>query len=175
MMAENSAHAFTVADDVAAESYREVDDVDDINHPLLAEVFTYWRNLAAGRSMPLARDVDPIDIPRQALGYVFLVDVERQQANLRFKVRLAGSQAVEQAGFDPTGRYGEEVPGSEPVAARLTRAVEGKRAYVADVPLTWSSRNYKRYLTLVCPLAEADVPEGEVPTVARLLAVVLFH
>lgn len=174
-MAENSAHAFTVADDIAGDSYREVDRVEDIGHPLLAEVFTYWRTLAAGRSMPLARDVDPIDIPRQALGYVFLLDVERHEAGLRFRVRLAGSQAVEQAGFDPTGRYGEDVPGSEPVAARLTRAVESRRAYVADVPLTWSSRNYKRYLTLVCPLAAGDVPEGTVPEVVRLLAVVLFH
>ena len=186
MSGEVGMHAFEVADEFPEDCVREIERVEDVEDPLLAEVFLYWHRLAAGRAMPMAHEVDPLDLPRRALGYLFLVDVERDRSGgLRFKVRLAGTHAVEQAGFDPTGRYGEEVPGSEPVAARFTQAVKRGRPYVAEVPLTWSNRNYKRYVTLVCPLgseeAVADEPAavetaatGEIKVV-RLLAVLHFR
>ncbi|WP_119167462.1 PAS domain-containing protein [Algihabitans albus] len=175
-MEDASSHAFEVSDQLSEDCYREVERVEEISDPMLAEVFRYWHSLAAGRAMPLAREVDPLGLPRRALGYIFLVDVEHREAGrLRFRVRLAGTHAVEQAGFDPTGRYGEEVPGSEPVAARMANAVASGRPYVADVPLTWSSRNYKRYVTLVCPLADEDVAPGAASKVTRLLAVIHFQ
>lgn len=180
MSREVGMHAFEVADEFPEDCVREIERVEDVEDPLLAEVFLYWHSLAAGRPMPPAHEVDPLDLPRRALGYLFLVDVERgRSGDLRFRVRLAGTHAVEQAGFDPTGRYGEEVPGSEPVAARFTQAVKRGRPYVAEVPLTWSNRNYKRYVTLVCPLggeeAAADKSAGGNVKVVRLLAVVHFR
>ena len=181
MSGEVGVHAYEVVDELPEDSVREIARVEEVEDPLLAEVFVYWHRLAAGRPMPLAQEVDPLDIPRRALGYLFLVDVEPgRSGDLRFRVRLAGTHAVEQAGYDPTGRYGEEVPGSEPVAARLTQAVKRGRPYIAEVPLTWSNRNYKRYVALVCPLGGEEVTADEDAAagpakVVRLLAVLHFR
>ncbi|MEQ8814783.1 MAG: PAS domain-containing protein [Thalassobaculum sp.] len=71
-------------------------------------VVEYWSGLPAGPiGVPMRRDFDPLDLPVRLLPHVWMVDAEREPA--RFRFRLCGSHLVEALGFNPTGRYYDEV------------------------------------------------------------------
>jgi hypothetical protein len=68
----------------------------------------YWTKLAVAKGgLPSRRDIDPIDIPRDALPFVFLVDVVREQQALRFRFRMIGTGIAAVEG-EETGRYLED-------------------------------------------------------------------
>ncbi len=146
--------------------YTEDVTAENLPHPLLRELYGYWRTLANSRPMPLAAEVDPLDIPKAVLAYVFLIDVEPDG---RFRVRLAGTQTVKQSGLDTTGLYVDETPGAESVGERLAHAVLTGKPYHVVAPLTWSERKYKTYMAVMCPLASSD---GQ--AVARFIGAAVF-
>lgn len=165
-----SAHSYAISE-VGADSYGPVSSAAELaGEPLLAAFYAHWRDLAGGLAMPRVADFDPFDLPRAALPYVVLVEVVGLADAPRFKVRLMGTQAVEQSGLDSTGRFVDEVAGAEGVQRRFSEVLRRRQPYYADMRLTWSSRNYKRYRTVVCPLAD-DADAGRV---ARLLSLVVF-
>jgi len=79
----------------------------------LRRLFAYWLEKRSERQFPAKSDIDPVEFPF-ALGYVTLVDVERDPRRYRF--RLDGSILVELSGTDYTGRYLDELPGEEYIA-----------------------------------------------------------
>lgn len=73
-------------------------------------LYAHWTAQRGARAMPDRRDIDPLDLPRPALPYLFLTDVVRSpDGNLRFRIRLAGTAMVELAGREPTGFFVDEV------------------------------------------------------------------
>jgi hypothetical protein len=81
-----------------------------IREPRLRRLYDYWDGVRHGRRFPSRRDIDPLDFP-YVLGSVMLVDVLREP--LRFRVRLHGTEMVQRAGYDLTGKLIDELPISE--------------------------------------------------------------
>jgi hypothetical protein len=69
--------------------------------PQLRFLRRYWTDLARGRAMPRAGDIDAIEM-RPALGYVVLLDVIAGGRD--FHYRLFGSLIAAASGFDVTGK-----------------------------------------------------------------------
>ena len=79
----------------------------------LRRLFDYWLEKCGERPFPGKAAIDPVEFAF-VLGYVTLVEVEREPRRYRF--RLDGSILVELSGADYTGRYLHELPGEEYVA-----------------------------------------------------------
>jgi hypothetical protein len=129
-----------------------------IRHPHLQRFFAYWRAKAGAREMPLRADLDPLEF-RYALGYVVLVDVERNP--LRFRFRLYGSGLVNYFGDgDYTGKYADELLPADYapfVVQAYTAAVEGRVPRYAERDLVMN-RQRLIYDVLTLPLADARAP-----------------
>jgi hypothetical protein len=85
----------------------------ELDDDRLRRLFAYWLDKRGDRPFPAKAAIDPVEFP-YILGYVTLVDVEREPRRYRF--RLDGSILVELSGMDYTGRYLDELPGAEYVA-----------------------------------------------------------
>ena len=72
----------------------------------LRALFGYWAEKRGERAMPARADLDPLEIPT-LLPIVGLVDV--LDGGARFRYRLVGTEIVDVAGHDPTGRFLDEV------------------------------------------------------------------
>jgi hypothetical protein len=75
-------------------------------HPKVRAIFDYWRSVHPdGGGLPGRQHIDPIDIP-QLLPNIWLIDVKRDP--YRFRFRLVGTQVVDYAGEDNTGKWFDE-------------------------------------------------------------------
>ena len=72
---------------------------EQLQDPLLIELYAYWESKRGGRAMPARRDLDPVDVPR-LLPHLMLLDVHGPRT-LRF--RVVGSAVAAAIGRDPTG------------------------------------------------------------------------
>ena len=72
-----------------------------IMHPMLRNLFRYWRSMSRNGALPLRRDLDPVAM-RPFLSHLYLLDAGATPDDLRY--RLAGSRIVEAFGFDPGSR-----------------------------------------------------------------------
>lgn len=140
--------------------------VDDIGSPMVRDFYRYWLDLAAGRPMPHQGEVDPTQIPKHVLPFINLTDVG---ADGRFRARLAGTKVVALSGMEITGRFIDEIPGTEDMLRQFQRLLRSVKPYHCIVPLTWSALNYKWYETVVCPLAADGDRE-----VGRLISATAF-
>ncbi len=117
--------------------------------------FDYWRSKTPASGLSGRQHVDPLEM-KAFLPGVILIDVERQAAGLRFRVRLMGSHIVDMMGDDVTGRYLDE---SSParhyprVHARLTSIVETKQPAYGISPVPRETRDFMQYEHLTVPLA----------------------
>jgi hypothetical protein len=80
---------------------------EDLVSPVLRSGLAHWRKLAAGRTMPARRDLDPLDIPH-LLPHVMLKDVRRSPMDFRY--RLVGSTVRQHSTADYTGRWMSGIP-----------------------------------------------------------------
>jgi hypothetical protein len=164
-------HKFLAPKGTAFDRFAFVDSLEEIaGEPLLAAFFAYWKRLAGEREMPLASELDPIAMPRQALPLLGLFDVVGPAEAPRFRVRVMGTQASEQAEQDYTGRFVDEISGAGDVHKRFAAALKHRRPYYADAQLTWSVRDYKRYQVIICPLADDADPNR----VGRLVGLAIY-
>lgn len=138
----------------------------DIPNPVLRDLFHYWSWLRGARPSPVYTDLDPVAIPKWVLPHIILVEV---MAPERFRVRLHGTEAVEQAGINLTGRYMHEVDGAEETVNRLSNLVHAKEPYYCQVGLTWSKYDFKTYEAVVLPLSDRSGLR-----VPRILAATVF-
>jgi hypothetical protein len=79
--------------------------------PLVAALYEYWNRKRAGRAMPDRKDIDPSEMPRGLLPYLFMVDFSGQPR--RWRYRLMGTEMVNRLGVDLTGRYLDEALGTK--------------------------------------------------------------
>jgi len=79
-----------------------------IVEPVVAEALSAWNRLRGDRAMPALSDLDVLDLPRQLLPHLLLLDIEHEPA-LRFRWRLIGTHTTAALGRDSTGRYWDEL------------------------------------------------------------------
>jgi hypothetical protein len=126
----------------------------EIRHPIQRRFFAYWREKSGDRPMPSRADLDPLDFP-YALGYMILVDVEREP--LRFRFRLYGSALVEYfRDGDYTGRYADQLlpPNYAPIVVQAyTEAIADgiPRLNKREMVIDGQKLNYD---ALILPLAD---------------------
>jgi hypothetical protein len=75
--------------------------------PILGPALAYWQRIRDGRTVPLKRGLDPLDIPPKLLPHLQIIDVV--DGGRRFRYRLIGTSLVETYGKDYTGTYADEL------------------------------------------------------------------
>ena len=132
----------------------------------LRRLFAYWLAKRSDRPFPAKAEIDPVDFS-YVLGYVTLVDVERDPRRYRF--RLDGSILVQLSGTDYTGRYLDELPGAEYIAfikETYDRVVDSSAPYRYRKNGLFDQQHFSEE-TLILPLG--DNP----PAVDMLLVAVI--
>lgn len=138
----------------------------DLSSDAMREMHAFWLSHRNGDNIPHADVIDPLALPRGALPWIVLTDVEHHP--LRFKFRLVGTQIVESEGQNFAGYYADEMPGMETQIRRFSWCVENRRPYFATSRLTFSPMDYKSYDVLGLPFADAG------GRVTRILFVMSF-
>ncbi len=77
-----------------------------IKSPVLQRLYQEWNSRRRGRRMPARADFDPVDL-KYVLGYLSLIDVQRDP--LRFRFRIHASNVAGRVGFDLTGKDVEAI------------------------------------------------------------------
>lgn len=123
--------------------------------PKLLAFYDYWRAAAKGRSMPTRADIDPAEMPRDLLPYLFLVDVV--DGGQRFKFRLVGTESAIAAGQKLTGRHIDEVNLSHSYAHYVSnlyrRVLERRRPVLSISNIGTPNTEYHMTQRLMCPLS----------------------
>lgn len=118
--------------------------VDNLIPAPLRFLFTYWSGLAGAHPVPLARQIDPLDM-RPALGHVSLLDVVNGGRDFRY--RLFGTVITAVSDFDMTGRLVSAFPSS---------------AYIVEFYLA----SYAAMLRRSMPLLTVHTPPATIHTAA---------
>lgn len=130
---------------------------DTIEHPALRRIYVYWRDrVPEGAQMPGRQHIDPIDFP-DTLPRVALIEVLSDDGDPHFRYRLTGTEIVQRAGRDPTGKRFDELYKGD----YLDQALATYRALLADPRPFYSRRVYPlldgrehlEYARLILPLA----------------------
>lgn len=126
----------------------------------------YWRRKCKPGRLPGRKDIDPVDIRRDVLPDVYLMDVVPASPRRRFRYRLVGTRMVELGGGDPTGRFVDEFIDPARVAEMHEwedRVVDEPAAWVYSAPIAFKHIDWKWAWRLSLPLA------GDGKTVDMLL------
>jgi hypothetical protein len=136
--------------------------------PRLRTCHDYWRGLGRADACPAYRDFDVVDVPRELLPFLILLDVLEGGADFRY--RVVGTGVTEAIGRDFTGetvteyRHRHEPPG---VADGYRRVAAEVRPDLYQGTLESVGKEFIAYERLAMPLA------GEDGAVAYILA--CFH
>ena len=144
----------------------------DLRHEDHRVLYAYWQDRRQGDRLPARADIDPSDL-RHLLPRLALIDVLREDAGLAFRYRLTGTEIVNRAGRDPTGkRFDELYQGDYLHTANETyrQVVDSGQPHTSDriYPLV-PGREYMSYDRLLLPLAG----DGVTVDMVMLLIVVL--
>jgi len=131
--------------------------MEAITNLRLQRLYDYWCERRGDRRFPARVDIDPLDLTF-LMGNLILVDVvdvvEGEQPS--FFVRLHGTNLVQRAGYELTGRMLNDLPISEfrqlamrtfSLVARTGEPFHGNRDRILD------ERSH-RYETLILPLSK---------------------
>ena len=124
-------------------------------HPSTKAIYRYWLGKCGDRPMPARSDIDPLDMPKDVLPGVCLVDVVDDER--RYVYRLVGTADAEVRGYDPTGKSvleGFFGPSIEAVIANYDRVVSTRAPYLDPLHYTSSSGRYVTEETIFLPLSD---------------------
>ena len=125
----------------------------EIKEARLRRLYSYWLDRKGSRHFPARRDIDPVDFP-YILPHLMLIDVLRSP--VRFRVRVHGTERVQRAGYDLTGKLIDEIPTPEYrkyAIERCMEVVETAEAVLVHYARELDGRMY-RYEALWLPLSE---------------------
>jgi hypothetical protein len=139
--------------------------------PQLQTALAVWQARRGSRTMPARSDLTLRDL-KTVLPNLAFIDIVRDDARTRFKVRLAGSALDNFLSGTPTGRFVDEAVPSRfaekwaalwqpPISARTPTRTVGR--------VEFPNRRYFMSESLFAPLAA----DGEAPDI--LMLVVYFH
>ena len=125
----------------------------DIRSPILRRLYDYWDGKRGARRMPSRADLDPLDITF-AMGNVILADVT-DDTPPRFYIRVHGTNLVERAGYELTGKMLDELPVTE--FRSLARKSFAHVSRTGDMMHADNDRildgRLRRYETIIMPLS----------------------
>jgi hypothetical protein len=124
-------------------------------HPSTITMYRYWLEKCGNRAMPARADIDPVEMPRQLLPGISIVDVVADER--RYVYRLVGTGDVEVRGNDPTGKSvleGFFGPSAEDALSCYDRVVEMRAPLVDPAPFTAPSGKWINEETLFLPLSD---------------------
>lgn len=128
---------------------------EKISSPILRGIYQYWLEKAGAEAVPARADFEPLDLPRH-LPHIFLVEIGEDG---RFCYRVVGTRIVDWSGFDPTGKYLEDVSRLYDIDGirRDFQSAADARAPRYDLRRSpWADRDYMQYHRLLAPLAEKN-------------------
>lgn len=126
------------------------------------EFYEYWLSLKGDDQVPAVEAFDLLDIPH-LVANVTILEVEGP----RVKTRFSGTNVNEETGQDSTGLYLDDLPCVSDIEERALNCTKTEEPFfVPDHPVTWTSREFTSYSTLVVPLANA---EGKVVQLVYLM------
>lgn len=141
-----------------------------VESPVAAIALAEWDRLRRGRAMPAPTDIDPLDMPRQLLPHLLLLDIERRPA-LRFRWRLIGTHITKVVERDRTGRYWDEIYDERTFAMLATGplwVIEHRRPVRVLGSAHYAAKQHIRSESVDMPLSSDGA------TVDRLLTVTVY-
>ncbi len=92
--------------------------LDAPTHPKTQALFDYWSSMRNGKALPRKTDINPLRIPK-LLPNLGLIEVDRSQG-VRFRIKLYGTNAVEVAREERTGKFLEDIAQNLSAETRAT-------------------------------------------------------
>lgn len=116
------------------------------------DFYAYWLDLKANTQVPENEAFDILELPHLVQD-ISLVE----RCGDRLLIRYSGANFTDETGQDLTGLYMDELPNFASMLERARLCLKTREPYVVmDHPVTWTSRDYKKYSTLVVPLTNAE-------------------
>lgn len=142
---------------------------EDLPFPPMARLFAAWLGWPKKNGVPARRCFDPVDHP-ELLPHISLFDVEEGSPR-RFRLRVVGTEIVENLGRNATGRYMDELSHTEFLIGHLDWLCDNRRPYFrGDRPVTWvTDRRHVKFDCLGFPFAKGGGP------VSQILYMLLFR
>ena len=133
-------------------------DPQNLQHPVLVFLKTYWDAKRAGRPMPSRADIRPADM-KEHLGWIILLDALGDCSDFRY--RTIGTRVTQYVLADATGKtiaeaigpYGEEAV-AETMKAFHRKAANDKQPVRAHGDADWLGRHILRFDALFLPLSD---------------------
>jgi hypothetical protein len=135
-------------------------------HPKVRAIIDYWTSVHPKEGgLPGRQHIDPVDIPL-LLPNIWLIDVRRDP--YRFRFRLVGTQIVNYAGEDNTGKwFDERMPDFDP-SVFIDVVETGKPSWSRGLSKMRPEKNYYELERVRLPLAS----DGK--TVDMILSLTVF-
>src|SRR5690242_6841967 len=125
---------------------------DSERFPHLRLAFEYWQRKSPAGKLPGRQHIDPVEMSA-FLPHVALIEVERSNATPRFRLRVVGTDIVNEVGRDDTGRYLNDMPEAVTMVARLTELLDRREPYYMTEALMLPRRDHIVLHRVVLPLA----------------------
>jgi len=125
--------------------------------PAFARLHAYWLDKCKNGLLPARTDIDPLEIPRDLLPGIALLEVEAQpDGTYRYRIRLFGSALAAMTGADETGRYYDEAvspAGYAVLRSLLDQVVSEARPMFFAAPSAAPGRGFLHFGRFGLPLA----------------------
>lgn len=121
---------------------------------ILLNLAAYWSAKRGGVALPPRSAIDPLDMPRRLLPYLALAEPIGGEKTVRF--RLVGTELVQRAGRDDTGKTSAETlqgPYREYVEQLYATVIAEARPLYAESTRAWPEEGMSRVRRLLLPVA----------------------
>ncbi|HVM81635.1 MAG TPA: PAS domain-containing protein [Stellaceae bacterium] len=125
-------------------------------HPDIAGIHDYWRSIHPGTGLPGRQHVDALEIPRELLPRIWLLDIQAEPFRLRY--RLVGTEIVRAIGREVTGQWLDDAhPHLKDEPDYLARYREvlatGMPSWRRGRAMLWTHQDYREIENILLPLA----------------------
>ena len=124
------------------------------SYPLLAACHRVWH--ASGDAGALPNRIDPLDLPREVLPTVMMLDLEADDESAQLRVRLAGTEVCAKHGGELKGKTTDDFFKPEDASAVVSSALAIARSRTPSLArrsyVSLNRRNW-RYVRLIMPLS----------------------
>jgi hypothetical protein len=110
--------------------------------PILAAGYEYWQSLPAQAGIPDWRDIDPVQMPKQILPNVALLEILDGGADAIF--RLAGQEFDENFGVSPKGKTTAEL------------LLDSRQAVYSESAFRWDLGHHLKTQRILMPLSHGQ-------------------
>lgn len=125
--------------------------------PILAAGFDYWMNLPRVDAIPDRRDVDPVQMPKQILSNVALLEIVDDGADAVF--RLAGQEFDENFGVSLKGKTTVELTDGDYRDYMLNHfrvLMDNREAVYSESAFRWDFGGHLRTRRILMPLSHGE-------------------